>query len=395
MKLYWGDMHTQFEPGADESSQDWEARLRLALESARDYVDFLPIVFYPAFFSRLPGGPCTESAGMRPQFIQPWETVKRLVREYDDPGRFITFPAYEWTGDCTRWGDHNVFFNEDAPPRDLSMHVDDLFRNLRLHSALAIPHHTGYMLGNRGKDWDHHDEALSPFMEVFSNHGSSEGCGTPYSMNQNGQMSPRTSGGTLIDGLSRGYRLGVIASGHNASGFGGIWGLGLAATWTDELTRNGLWEAFHKRRTYGVTGDRIRLEFRLNDGFMGDVVPADKVGRIAVHVSCTRVLDQIEVIRDGRVVHTHCHNGSWQMPTNGTIRAKIPIEVGWGPTESYGFTVGEHAWQGHLAISQGKLVSAEGYFTTHGQRLKRRSDREMRFMLRTIDRRDHGLSRTS
>jgi uncharacterized protein DUF3604 len=394
MNLYFGDMHTQFEPGADESQQEWEIRLRTALESARDYLDFLPIVFYPAFFSRLSGGLRTESVGMRPEFTDRWEVVKRIVSEHHDPGRFVTFPGYEWTGNRSQWGDHNVFFNEDDPPLDLSLHVDELFANLKARGALAIPHHTGYRVGNRGKNWDHHDEAVSPFMEVFSGHGSSEGCGTPYTMYNNGHMSPRTAGGTLTDGLKRGHRLGIIASGDNAGGFGGIWGQGLAAVWADELTRDGLWDAFRKRRVYGVTGDRIQLEYRLNDGFMGDVVPAESSARITVDVSCTRALDRVEIIRDGRVAYTHCHNGSWDTPTSGVVRAKIPVAVGWGPTLANGFDVGDHMWEGSLRLSGGRVIGTEGCFTTHGQRIKQ-SDDDVAFTLRTLDRGEHGRSRTS
>ncbi len=395
MKLIWGDMHAQFRPGRGQSLDDWEGVLRQALESGREHFDFLPIVYYPAFFYTLPEGLRVESVGPRQEFAEHWALVRRLVREYDDPGRFVTFPGYEWTGDRTRWGDHNVFFNEHDPELDLSMHVDDLFGNLRKHKALAIPHHTGYRVGDRGKDWSHHDENLSPVMEVFSVHGSSEGCNTPLTMNPNAQMSPRTSGGTVLDALGRGYRLGVIASGDNGGGFGGLWGTGLAAIWADEATRDGVWSALGRRRCYGVTGDRIRLETRLNDGFMGDVVRVESSARLRVDVTCTGALDRIEIVKNGGVAHTHCHNGSWRSPETGTVRAKIPIECGWGPTADYGFRVDEHIWDGSLTLGHGRVVSTEGRFTTHGQRIVRCSESELAFVLRTIDRTGGALTRES
>jgi hypothetical protein len=389
--LVWGDMHTQFEPLADESLETWEQRIRTAMESGGKYFDFMPIVFYPAFFSLLQGGLRTETVGMRPEFAERWEVVKRLAREYDDPGSFVTFPAYEWTSDRSTWGDHNVFFNEHDPPLDLSMDLPDLIANMKPRSALVIPHHTGYNVGNRGKDWACHDEEVSPFMEVYSKHGSSEGCQTPNAMMRNGQMSPRTSGGTLADGLARGYRLGIIASGDNAEGFGGMWGQGHAAVLTDELSRDGLWRAFRKRRVYGVTGDRIKLDYRLNGASMGDEIQVDGPVQIGVGVVCTRALDRIEIIRDGRVVYTHCHNGSWQRPVSGNVRVKIPIECGWGPSAKNGFAVDEHIWRGTLKVSAGRIVSTEGCYTTHGQFVEQPSDRELVFQLRSIDRPGPGL----
>ena len=187
MNLYWGDMHAQFKPqwlGHDQ----WEQVLRRAFESAREYLDILPIVYYPAYFYNTPEGLHVESVGMKPDFEAEWQLIKRLVKEYHAPERFVACAGYEWTGDRERWGDCNVFFLQDDPPLDLSMHIDDLYAHLRELDAIAVTHHPGYQVGDRGKDWDHLDEEVSPLVEVFSVHGSSEGCNTPRPMEQNAQM---------------------------------------------------------------------------------------------------------------------------------------------------------------------------------------------------------------
>jgi hypothetical protein len=394
MNLYWGDMHAQFKPQWQPDG-DWEAVLRRAFESARGHLDFFPMVYYPASFYKTPEGLHVETVGMRPEFEPEWDLVKRLCREHNEPGRLVSFPGYEWTGNRTRWGDCNVFFRGEPAPLDLSLDIDDLFANLKALGAIAIPHHTGYEVGDRGKDWDHHDEDVCPFVEVFSVHGSSEGCNTPRSLDRNAQMSPRVSGGTVQDGLARGYRLGLSASGDNGSGFPGQWGLGLLAAYAEELTVDSLWEAFMARRVYGVTGDRIGLRFSVNEGFMGSVVTADGPPCVCVEVDCTQALDRIEILRDNRIVHTHCHNGSWAPPASGRVRAKLPIEFGWGPAGFHGFKTGEHLWQGALLVKGGRIVSIEGCFTTHGQRLNRPSPERCEFTLRTIDRPGGALTATS
>ena len=393
MNLYWGDMHAQFKPQWQPEG-DWEAVLRRAFESARDHLDFFPMVYYPAFFYKTPEGLHVESVGMRPEFQAEWRLVKRLVREYDEPGRLVTFPGYEWTGDRTRWGDCNVFFNDDDPPLDLSLHIDELLTNLKRLGAIAIPHHTGYQIGDRGKDWDHHDEEVSPVAEIFSVHGSSEGCNTPRTLERNAQMAPRVSGGTVQEGLARGHRLGIIASGDNGSGFAGRWGLGLIAAHAEELTRDGIWEAIKARRVYGVTGDRIKLDYRINGHCMGSVVESAGPVELVAEVGCTQALDRIEVIRNNRVVTTLCHNGAWDMPEGGTVRAKVPIEFGWGPAGFHGFKTGEHVWRGKLTLTDGEIVSTEGCFTTHGQSITRQPPRECAFELRTIDRKSGQLTDT-
>ncbi|MFQ5808219.1 MAG: DUF3604 domain-containing protein [Armatimonadota bacterium] len=394
MDLYWGDMHAQFKPQW-QPGRDWEKALRDAFENARSHLDFFPIVYYPAFFYKTPEGLHVESVGMRPEFEEEWELIKRLVREYHEPGRFVTFAGYEWTGDRTRWGDCNVFFNEDDPPLDLSLHIDDLLANLKQRGAIAIPHHTGYQVGDRGKDWDHHDEDVSPVAEIFSGHGSSEGCNTPRTLERNAQMSPRVSPGTVQAGLARGYRLGIIASNDSGSGYPGRWGIGRVAVYAEELTREGIWDALCARRTYGVTGDRIKLRFSVNDHFMGDVVESSGPARLGADVECTGALDRIEVIKNNRVAQTLCHNGAWIVPEGGVVRAKIPVEFGWGPTALHGFKVGERVWRGSLSVQGGAVVSAEGCFTMGGQSISAAPAPECSFEVRTLDRKGGNLSDVS
>lgn len=390
MQLYWGDMHAQFKPQW-QPEDDWERILRRAFECARNTLDFFPIVYYPAYFYHTPEGLHVETVGYKPAFAAEWELIKCLVREYHEPGRFVTCAGYEWTGDRERWGDCNVFFLQDDPPLDLSMHVDDLFAHLKTLGAIAIPHHTGYRVGDRGKDWSHHDEDVSPVVEIFSIHGSSEGCNTPRTLSANAQMGPRVSGGTVQDGLALGLRLGIIASGDNGNGYPGRWGTGLLGCWAEKLTREGLWDAFARRRTYGVTGDRIKLQFGANDGFMGDVLAGSGPVRLWAELDCTQALDRIEVIKNNRVVHTHCHSGTWDIPRSGTVRAKLPLEFGWGPTTAHGFPGGDHYWRGRLELGAGRLLSAEGCFTTWGQRLTP-SQSACDFELRTIIRTGHSVT---
>ncbi len=408
--IYWGEMHTQFNlahmrmqeaEGVDavaeppEDLGDCEQFVRRAFEGARDYIDFFPIVYYPAHFIRDPDtGFRSETVGPKDYFKRDWEMICSLVKEYHAPGDFVTFAGYEWTGDRTRWGDHNVFYPYDDPPLDLPLHIDDLYANLREAGAIAIPHHTGYAFANRGKDWTHYDEQVSPFAEIYSVHGSSEGCNTPFTMTRNGAMAPRVSMNTIQSGLDRGYRLGIIASGDNGQGFAAKWGIGMMAALAEDLTRETLWDAFMERRVYGVTGDRIKLDYSLGDAPMGSVIEGGGQQTLRASVECTEALDRIEVIRNGRVAHTHCHAGTWEAPSDGTVRCKIPFEFGWGPAPSYGFEVTQKQWQGRFGLAEGRVVSVEGAFTRHGNSWDQTADGEVEFAL-TTDPRRHAAEDTT
>ncbi|NOZ23973.1 MAG: DUF3604 domain-containing protein [Planctomycetes bacterium] len=368
--LYWGDMHTQFKP--QWCKGDWDEFLEQSFRDAREYLDFYPIVYYPADYYNTKEGLKVESVGWRDEYQPEWEKICKLVKKHHKPGKFVTFAGYEWTGDRTRWGDHNVFYPDDDPPLDLSMTIDELYENLRKLNGIAIPHHSGYAPGQRSKDWDHYDEDISPFAEVLSGHGSSEGCNTPLKLDTNPSMGPRVTGNTVQDGLAKGCRVGIMASGDNGGGFAGKHGTGLMACYAKDLTREAIWEAFLARRVYGVTGDRIQLALWANNHFMGDVFRSKGPVRIRADVTGTQAIDRIELIKNNRVVATHCHQGSWDIPKKGKVRVKIQIEHGWGPSAHYGFKVSQKVWDVTVQAGTGaKIVSAEGCFARTGQKIKR------------------------
>ena len=364
-QLYWGDFHTHF---LDLENGD------AILRDARENIDFCGVLLYPFEWDRH-NGFRVESVQQRPRFLQQWERIQELNRTHYDPGNFTTFLSYEWHGNRTRYGDHNVIYFDEDRPLDDSWELADLYANLRQCRAWALPHHTGYAPGNRSKDWHVFDEGLSPVMEVFSTHGSSEGFDAPYPMEHNGSMGPRATGGTFQDALARGYRIGAIGS-NDGGGLQGRWGLGRAAVWASECTREGIWDAVEARRTYAVTGDRIELECSIEGAPMGAVVEAG--GEVDVEVAATgsQAIDRVELLHNGYVVDTYCHSGRWERAAGEGRDFKLFIEAGWGPAAHYGFGTGEdHHWDGRLELEGGRLVGIERRFSKLGQKVVEQDER--------------------
>ena len=90
--------------------------------------------------------------------------VQDATRKNNEDGAFVTFPGYEWQGDASS-GDHNVVYFAEGLPVYCVNTLTELYERLRQHKAIAIPHHTAYRVGLRGKDWSVHDDELSPFAE--------------------------------------------------------------------------------------------------------------------------------------------------------------------------------------------------------------------------------------
>lgn len=360
--LYWADLHKHMTgPGADRS------RIDEVVSDAEQHLDVVAIHCYPFKWHRKgrEGGIREESTGHDPDFDTWWTQLQRASKRHLEPGEFVTIPAYEWHGNRAEWGDHNVYFRDEGYPMDSTREFPELLDSLDSDSALVIPHHTAYEVGNRGKNWTIHDSSFSPVSEVYSAHGSSEAVDAPVPMDDNDLMGPRTSGGTYRDALDRGRRIGAIAS-NDGPGLPGSWNDGIAGIWATELTREGIWEAIKSRRTYGVTGDRIRLWWTLNGHPLGSEIAPTPEREIDVSVDCPLPLDRIEVVHNGEVAVTYTHNENED--TDADERYRILVEFGWGPSPKYGdFEDVELTWSGTFRVLDGELTDVQPRFTNLSQ----------------------------
>lgn len=385
-RIFWGDSHhNTYQQSVQQPAMDE------ILAWASQYLDFYSGAFYTPIFTRVGcggGGADVKGGAGHPQ-EQPaaageWrgvnvERVKEpgvLAREWAEfqaataarhaPGRFVTFPGYEWQGNG-RYGDHNVIFSAEGAPLVVPPTLPELYAALRPLGALAIPHHTGYRPGTRAPDWHHCDETLSPFSEIYSIHGCSETDEELVGLRRNSHMGPGVGGSTWQDALAAGLHLGAIASTDNWSNMPGHWGQGLMACLAKELTRASLWEAFRARRVYGVTGDRIALDFTCNDAPMGSILPHARRRELRVAVRGSDAIDRVEILRNGRVLVTHCHQPAWSFPAAGRpARFKLRIEAGWGPRPGE-LPLPEQKWDGWLRLSAGRFVGWEPCWVTRGQ----------------------------
>jgi hypothetical protein len=370
-QIYWGETHHNLYV-LDETEVDLDRVCR----EARSHLDFMSFAYYtPHLFRYKPELNPPGKYGFRLEAWKPadriereWEAVQGAARRHNDEGAFVTFPGYEWQGDSMS-GDHNVIFRAEGAPVYCVNTLAELYACLAPHDALAIPHHTAYRVGMRGKDWSVHDETRSPFVEIFSIHGCSETDEGGVGMWRNRHMGPAVTGGTYRDALLAGLHVGAIGS---TDSFGsrllsGMYGHGLMAVLAPALTRADLWAAFKARRVYGVTGDRIELDFTVDGALMGSCIQSTGPRRVHVGVRGLDAIDRIELLRDERVIATHHHQGAWEAPRAGTrSRFCLRLETGWGPAADE-LAVGEHVWAGELTLSGGRFLRSVPCWRTAGQ----------------------------
>jgi hypothetical protein len=311
-----------------------------------------------------------------------WDEFQQVTAACNRPGQFVTFPGYEWQGDG-RWGDHNVIYEREGFPLCTASTLTDLYAFMRGLDigAVAIPHHTAYYTGQRAPTWAACDDRLSPFAEVFSIHGCSETDEEWIGLRHNSHMGPGVGGSTYQEALDHGLHLGAICSTDNWANVPGHWGQGLMACVARELSRESLWEAFQARRVYGVTGDRIELGFACNDAPMGSVIAHSYKRSLSVQVRGSDALDRIEILRNGRVIATYCHQGTWMPPQTGQrTRFKLRIEPGWGPRLGE-IPLSEQRWDGFLAVDGGCIVGWEPCWIARDQGVPQLHGAQARFTM--------------
>lgn len=289
---YWSDMHGQSEE-------------TVGTNSARDYFAF----------ARDKG--MVDICGHQGNDFQItdtfWRELNDLTREFDAPGRFLAVPGYEWSGNTSVGGDHNVWYRAegrpiyrshralvptDSNPDDDCLDAHALFARLQDEDALVVAH-----VGGRYADVRYaHDARLEPSVEVHSAWGTFEWI--------------------VTDALSEGYRIGIVAGsdGHKgrpgasypgASKFGSYGGL--TCHLLPELSRDALFTAFRQRRHYATTGCRAYVDLKLS-GFgggirslphgeeatetaeIGDIISANgRTAELALHVAGHCGIERIEL----------------------------------------------------------------------------------------------------
>lgn len=207
-----------------------------------------------------------------------WARLNEVVREFNEPGRFVVLPGYEWSANTPAGGDRNVFYCEEDQPIFRSSHwqvpeieenaatpahpASELFARIRDNGKGIIAAHVGGRYADIRK---YFDQETCPLVEVLSCWGVFEWL--------------------LWDAFDEGYVVGVMANsdGHKgrpgAEGPGaGDFGIagGLTCVLAEELTREAVFEALKNRRCYGTSGPRIDLEFEIDGYPMGSIITGAK-----------------------------------------------------------------------------------------------------------------------
>lgn len=304
-----------------------------------------------------------------------WATINDLSAEYDEPGRFVAIPAYEWSGNTGMGGDHNVYYRTEGRPiyRSSKVLLDeddgvpicpgigDLYTALQGEDAVVLAH-----VGGRHADISvAHDGRLETSVEIHSCWGTFEWL--------------------LHDAFDLGYRVGVVchsddhkgrpgAAYPGASTFGAIGGL--TCYLMPRLDRDSVFRALRDRHHFGTTGTRLSLAVRADfDGeaerfatdpalgpaesepvrsaIMGDIVRvADGSAELAVEVYGSAPIERVTVFNGKAAIAVHRPFAAGDLGRR--------VRVLWEGAEYRGRGREVH-WRGHCRLDGNRFDDCRGF----------------------------------
>ena len=318
-RILYGDIHNHNAHGYGVGS------IERSLEIARTHLDFFAFTGHSSWHDM----PAMEGGRERhwiegfKRLKDTWPRVQDVIAGGNRDGEFCAFLGFEWHS--SQWGDQCVVLPKDHRPLFYAADVQKLRRFCLDEGALMIPHHLAYPKGRRGVNWECFDEACTPVVEIYSEHGNSEDDRGPFPYFSH-SMGGRETANTARAALEAGLRFGFVGSSDDHAGFPGAYGEGLMAALVSEFSREGIFEAIRARRTYALTGDRIELDFTVEGAPMGATLEAGNSVEARFRVEGRDELDVVELIQDGRIVHRAFADDA--VPTSFEQPVQLRLEIG-------------------------------------------------------------------
>ena len=238
-----------------------------------------------------------------------WEWNRATRNIFNAEKDFSALLAYEWTSNEYNhdFGHKNVYYPSSEGGLyqctcEEGLNPDRLYAAIKRDGGLCIPHHPAADWGHvsAATDWDYCDESVQRAAEIFSRHADYEKTENMSRYTKNVKKFP---GKCIQDALRRRYRPGFVAGSDSHQMEHGKEG-GILGAFVSENTSEEVWSAIWNKRTYGTTGARILLSFRLGDAFMGEEVRTTGTRNFTAAVFAVSAVRKIEIIRNGEVAYS-------------------------------------------------------------------------------------------
>lgn len=258
-----------------------------------------------------------------------WKLILQNIADFDEDDRFVTIPGFQWQGESKTEGLRLLIYSKENKPilrkKDLkNSSLKKIYKSFSPKELISIPCFT--MAKGADYHFEHFDPDFERVVEIYNAWGCSE------MTKKEGNLRPIRSSlksgyqeiaeGSIQKALQNNCRFGFVAGGLDDRGaYADLYDSdqeqytpGLTAIIATHHSREALIEALYQRSCYATTGERMIVDFYLAGIPMGkEVSTADKPGlvinrHLSGYVAGTSKLLKVEMIRNGKVLHTFTPN---------------------------------------------------------------------------------------
>lgn len=248
-----------------------------------------------------------------------WKAISQNVTDFNEEDRFITMLGFQYQGESGKEGVRQFIYTKEGKPilrqkEGKTSSLSKIYKSTSPKEMISIPCFT--MGKGSSFDFEDFNPDFERIVEIYNAWGSSE--------RTKDNPRPITGGveataeGSLIDALKRNCRFGFVAGGLDDRGIYSSffesdqvqYSPGFTGIICEKYTRDSMMDALHKRSCYATTGERIIVGFHVAGHSMGsELSTAQKPGlgvnrHISGYVAGTSKLKQVEILRNGVVIHT-------------------------------------------------------------------------------------------
>jgi hypothetical protein len=238
-----------------------------------------------------------------------WWHFQKVTELFQHTPRFVAMHVYERSVVYPN-GHRNVIFPRpgirplprattpvlEGTPEKGAPDTKLLYAYLKHFGAICSSHTSATDMGT---DWRDHDADVEPVVEIYQGcRHNYEHFGAPRSPTADTQIGGYKPKGFVWNALEKGYQLGFQASSDHVSTH-----ISYAVVLTDDVSRQGIINAFKKRHSYGAT-DNIVVDVRCGDKIMGDRFTTTKRPTLDIHIQGTAPIAKVQIIRDNKYVYS-------------------------------------------------------------------------------------------
>jgi hypothetical protein len=235
-----------------------------------------------------------------------WWQIQKMADLMHNPPAFVAVQSYERSVVYPD-GHRNVILPKRGirplPRGTLGKRDDEkntpdtkiLYQYLKHFGGMCSSHTSGTSMGT---DWRDNDPVVEPVVEVYQGHRHNyEHFGAPRSATEKTQIGGYEPKGFIWNAFEKGYKLGFQASSDHISTH-----ISYGVVLTDDLSRQGIIDAFKRRHSYAAT-DNIILEFRCGKQIMGEIFNTKQAPTFNIKVLGTAPVTKISLVRDAKYIH--------------------------------------------------------------------------------------------